>query len=290
MTKFRQQKGFTLVELAIVLTIIGLLIGGVLKGRQLIQNSRVTATIAQVNAIAAATTAFKDTYNATPGDMPDASTRIPNCSQCIPLTSGDPDTVSAGGIAGDGAVGATNWNMARAQGATAVAPNSSVDNETLYFWAELGQAGLISGVSYNGAPIGGGAATFGTHAPAAKVGGGLIVGYASGVVDQPLAVPPAAAGRARLSGLVLALVPSPSVNLATTTGTQPLDASTAAQIDRKTDDGAPITGDTQVYGYNTGNTAAGCFGLPLTVTVSTVEAYNEAITAKDCGLFFKING
>ena len=38
--------GFTLVELAIVLTIVGLLIAGVLEGQQLIQNQRVTSTIA----------------------------------------------------------------------------------------------------------------------------------------------------------------------------------------------------------------------------------------------------
>ena len=40
MKKLHQQKGFTLVELAIVLTIIGLLIGGILKGQQLMENAR----------------------------------------------------------------------------------------------------------------------------------------------------------------------------------------------------------------------------------------------------------
>ncbi|OYY22119.1 MAG: prepilin-type cleavage/methylation domain-containing protein, partial [Thiotrichales bacterium 35-46-9] len=37
----KQQKGFTLVEMAIVLVIIGLLLGGVLKGQELIDNSRI---------------------------------------------------------------------------------------------------------------------------------------------------------------------------------------------------------------------------------------------------------
>ncbi|MCK5555335.1 MAG: prepilin-type N-terminal cleavage/methylation domain-containing protein, partial [Alphaproteobacteria bacterium] len=62
MKKIHRQKGFTLVELAIVLTIIGLLIGGILKGQQLMQNARVTATIAQIQAIESATTTFRDTY------------------------------------------------------------------------------------------------------------------------------------------------------------------------------------------------------------------------------------
>ena len=48
MKQMSNQKGFTLVELAIVMTIIGLLIGGVLKGQELMENARVTSTVAQV--------------------------------------------------------------------------------------------------------------------------------------------------------------------------------------------------------------------------------------------------
>ncbi|TAL35563.1 MAG: prepilin-type N-terminal cleavage/methylation domain-containing protein, partial [Alphaproteobacteria bacterium] len=43
MKRLNTQKGFTLVELAIVMTIIGLLIGGILKGQELMQNARITA-------------------------------------------------------------------------------------------------------------------------------------------------------------------------------------------------------------------------------------------------------
>ena len=56
------QAGFTLVELAIVMIIIGLLIAGVLKGQELIGNARVTSTVAQIKAIDAAYSTFKDTY------------------------------------------------------------------------------------------------------------------------------------------------------------------------------------------------------------------------------------
>lgn len=289
MTKFNTQRGFTLVELAIVLTIIGLLIGGILKGRQLMTNARITATIAQINATEAAVIAFKDTYNATPGDMPNANERIPNCAQCIPFSGGTPADIAGGG-AGDGAIGVDNWNLRRAQGATAVAPNSSTDNETLYFWAELAQAGLISSVSYNGDPIGGGQAQFGVHAPNARVGGGLIVGYATGSVDQPMASPvPAGPQHTRLAGTVLVLTNSLTADLSTAAGAQPLSPNVAAQIDRKSDDGLPLTGDTQAYGFNTGNNTAGCFGQGIAITAATPITYNEALSGKDCGLFFEIN-
>ena len=77
----RGQAGFTLVELAIVMIIIGLLIAGVLKGQQLITNAQIAATVAQVKAFDAATTSFKDMYAAMPGDMSTAASlaRLPNC-------------------------------------------------------------------------------------------------------------------------------------------------------------------------------------------------------------------
>src|ERR1700693_41075 len=73
----REQAGFTLVELAIVMIIIGLLIAGVLKGQALITNAQVTSTVAQLKAIDAATTTFKDTYNALPGDMQTPGAKLP---------------------------------------------------------------------------------------------------------------------------------------------------------------------------------------------------------------------
>ncbi len=63
-----KQKGFTLVEIAIVLVIIGILLGGVLKGRELIQNAKISSLGKSVDEIRAAYNAYQDRYRAYPGD------------------------------------------------------------------------------------------------------------------------------------------------------------------------------------------------------------------------------
>lgn len=64
----RCQSGFTLVEIAIVLVIIGLLLGGVLKGTELIENSKVKRAITEVNGIGAAYYSYIDRFQRVPGD------------------------------------------------------------------------------------------------------------------------------------------------------------------------------------------------------------------------------
>lgn len=62
--------GFTVLELAIVLVLIGLLLGGMLKGQALIEEARVRQVINQLERIKAAFYAFQDRYQAAPGDYP----------------------------------------------------------------------------------------------------------------------------------------------------------------------------------------------------------------------------
>ncbi len=71
-----RQRGFTLVEIAIVLVIIGLLLGGVLKGQEMISNAKVRNVADQASGITGAFFAFQDRYRALPGDYGQADQNI----------------------------------------------------------------------------------------------------------------------------------------------------------------------------------------------------------------------
>jgi prepilin-type N-terminal cleavage/methylation domain-containing protein len=71
----KHQRGFTLIEIAIVLVIIGLLIGGVLKGQELIYNQKVKSTYDAYRQYTAAMYGYQDRFRAIPGDDANANTR-----------------------------------------------------------------------------------------------------------------------------------------------------------------------------------------------------------------------
>ncbi|WP_457622126.1 type II secretion system protein [Persephonella sp.] len=71
----RSQKGFTLVELAIVLVIIGLILGAVMKGQELIQNAKYKRLVNDLRGLTAAAYTYYDRYRAMPGDDPKAGDR-----------------------------------------------------------------------------------------------------------------------------------------------------------------------------------------------------------------------
>ena len=72
--RLNQQGGFTLVEIAVVLVIIGLLIGGILQGTELIENSRIKKASSDISGISAAYVSYQDRYRRIPGDDgPDAT-------------------------------------------------------------------------------------------------------------------------------------------------------------------------------------------------------------------------
>ena len=71
----KHQRGFTLIEIAIVLVIIGLLIGGVLKGQELIYNQKVKSTYDAYRQYTAAMYGYQDRFKAIPGDDANAANR-----------------------------------------------------------------------------------------------------------------------------------------------------------------------------------------------------------------------
>ena len=85
----RHTQGFTLIEIAIVLVIIGFLLAGILNAQSVMRNARTKDTIKAVTDMANASQQFKDRYGAWPGTLQNAGTAIANLSAtCVGNTTG----------------------------------------------------------------------------------------------------------------------------------------------------------------------------------------------------------
>lgn len=127
--QLKKQTGFTLVEIAIVLVIVGLLIGGVLKGQEMITNAKLKRVESDNAGIAAAMFSYQDRYLQLPGDDSGATDRF-TVYVAADLADG----------AGDGTIGdGTDWDL----------PTNTAwtdgGQETLKFFAHLRAAGLVPG-------------------------------------------------------------------------------------------------------------------------------------------------
>jgi prepilin-type N-terminal cleavage/methylation domain-containing protein len=177
----RTQQGFTLVEIAIVLVIIGLLLGGILKGQEMITQAKIKNVVADFSGISAAYYGYQDRYRAIPGDDPNAATRWASATP-IPAAGN-----------GNGVVAGT-WNNG---GAACATPATT---EACGWWHDLRLAGFVSGSGASqpfnavtgllGVQTGDGAAapgpTLGTTAAGAGGFSGLIV--CSGNLPDKIAI------------------------------------------------------------------------------------------------------
>jgi len=84
----KKQTGFTLIEIAIVLVIIGLLLGGVLKGQEMMTNAKIKRVANDFNGVSAAIFSYLDRYSFLPGDDVNANTRWGN-----PVVDGNGDGI-----------------------------------------------------------------------------------------------------------------------------------------------------------------------------------------------------
>lgn len=250
LTNDKSQAGFTLVELAIVMIIIGLLIGGILKGQELITNAQVTATAGQVKAYEAALTTFRDSYNAIPGDMLNPAGRLPNCTAA-------PCNVASG---------TTNNRINQAPNVAAASPTTAA-NENTRFWTHLAAADLIGGVDYTSVAL-----TWGAAVPEADIGGGFVVGYAGVAADL------VGSGAATInSGHYLSLRNAAATEVLGSAVNAAVRATQAARIDRKLDDGIADAGSVLAAGAEAAGT--GCFNGPL---------YIENLGTNSCQMYMRI--
>lgn len=118
------QNGFTLVEIAIVLVIIGLLLGGVLKGQELINSAKAKSLVNDFRTISTAVYAYQDRFRFMPGDDPAAGQHVGGANASSP----------SGEARGNGRVGG-NWN------------STTATDESFLVWQHLRMANLLTGTS-----------------------------------------------------------------------------------------------------------------------------------------------
>ncbi len=244
------ERGFSLVELGIVMLIIGVLAVGVLKGRELIENSRITASVAQIQEIDLAFSKFWDKYQAIPGDMTNPAIRLDDCvGQCA--------------FAGNG-----NNVIAQIPGNP-----QNLNTEQVAAWAQLAASGFYEGTSKNATTI-----QIGESHPEFPLGGGLRVGYARGNIVYPLQT------AADIWPLGHAMTTGNDMSVGQGTASARLySPNSAYRIDLKLDDGMVNTGKIQGIGTVDGSSTACATGD------TDADEYNASEKGFNCNLFIAID-
>lgn len=247
--------GFTLIELSIVLVIIGLIVGGVLVGRDLINAAAGRAQISQIQKYHQAVNTFRAKYGYLPGDMPTPQRNSFGMAVDASFYPGAPN--------GDGIVG--SGEMQTVYG-----------GEYIQFWNDLATAGLVSRpqaypgwvVSWQVGEATGSAIA--RYVPPAALGGeqyvyvwGDNIAPSTGAVNQV-----SSDGGNWFAVSRITTYSSYFGSLGYTSGTMPVNA--AYSIDQKADDGLPQAGVIRAgyIGYVSGN-GGGNIIYPTNATTGT---------------------
>ena len=212
-TQAMKQKGFTLVELAIVLVIIGLIVGGVLVGQDMIKAAEVRATVSQYEKYNSALNTFRGKFNGLPGDVLNAA------NFGLESRNGADGRGDGDGLL-EGCAGTTDVER-RAQGC-----------ENILFWRDLSESNMIDSslttATDSAAPLAiAGATAIAATFPPAKIGKGNYFLTFS---------------QAGLNYYQISAVNSVVVTTGATTLTVAMTPNEVFQIDSKVDDGRPNTG------------------------------------------------
>ncbi len=248
----KKEQGFSLVELGIVMLIIGVLAAGVLKGREVIDSSRVAASVSQIKEIDQAFSQFWDKYQSVPGDMINPTVRLANC-------------VGVCAQAGDG----NNRLSDRPQ------ILDDLTREDTVFWAHLSASGFFTETSPNPSTL-----EIGVSNPEFPINGSVRVGYHPGSFLVASTDP---APSVALPGHYLCTAMSPAVGSGQPSGLA-LTPSQAYRVDKKLDDGMPNSGSARALGSSV--------PFPPVVPIACVNGngFNDTYNTGDsisCNLYIK---
>lgn len=232
--KIRGRSGFTLIELSITLVIIGLIVGGVLVGRDLIKAAEIRGEVTQIEQINSAVNTFRLKYNCLPGDCNNVTQFFGATSQPEKVTNGDGDGMICGYCSTpnqDWNWGGTEWLTAYDHLAAAGLINLGQYDETVsasvYGYPGIGFPSLIIRSSGNGNEV---SVSYGQVYRL----GGISIGYESPASYNT------GGHRIRLgTGLVLENNGPWAGNIGFPDGLNP---SESFALDTKIDDGKPYSG------------------------------------------------
>lgn len=123
----RNQSGFTLIEIAIVLVIIGLLLGGVLKGQELINSAKVKNFAQDFRTMQTLIYGYQDKFRAIPGDDAAVATHLGTTFAALQATTPN-------GLQGNGRIDG-NWD------------STTATDESFLFWGQVRASGFATGTT-----------------------------------------------------------------------------------------------------------------------------------------------